>query len=118
MKISGIIIEPRKKQFLRSQKLLYSFLVSIDHLYLALFLILLHWLNASHVYSRVLTQAYVHHINYNDFLPLMFERDLNYRYPLRGHKEEKKEKTKMRKRRREREREGGGKDRDRRNEIG
>jgi len=45
---------------------------------------------ASHVYSRVLTQAHVHHINYNDFLPLILEPDLNYRYPLRGHKEEKK----------------------------
>lgn len=55
---------------------------------------------ASHVYSRVLTQAHVHHINYNDFLPLMLEPDLNYRYPLRAHKEEKKEKTKMRKRER------------------
>lgn len=33
-----------------------------------------------------LTRAHVHvrHINYNDFLPLMLERDLNYRYSLHG----------------------------------
>lgn len=51
-----------------------------------------------------LTRAHVHvrHINYNDFLPLMLERDLNYRYPLRegkgrkGGREKESEKEKRR----------------------
>lgn len=38
---------------------------------------------AGRAYPRALTRAHVHvrYINYNDFLPLMPERDLNYRYP-------------------------------------
>lgn len=34
-------------------------------------------MGVAHMYQRV----DVRHINYNDFLPLMAERDLNYRYP-------------------------------------
>lgn len=47
---------------------------------------------ANRAYTRALTRSRVHvrHINYNDFLPLMPERDLNYRYPPgRGGEREK-----------------------------
>jgi len=63
--------------------------------------------------SRALTRAHVHvrHINYNDFLPLMLEQDLNYRYSLRVHggerrSEEERKRRKEKKRERERERMG------------
>jgi len=53
-----------------------------------------------------LTWAHVHvrHINYNDFLPLMLERDLNYRYLLPGLREkewrrEREKQSEMRRRR-------------------
>lgn len=84
-------------------------IASTDYLYLILLLVLLRWPDASQAYSHVLTQAYVHvhHINYNDFPPLMSERDLNYRYPLRGpQRRRRKENFKTGRKGRQRETEG------------
>lgn len=50
---------------------------------------------------------HVRHINYNDFLPLMPERDLNYRYSLRVCGEDGREKSEK-KREKKGERERGG----------
>lgn len=69
----------------------------------------------NYAHSHVLTQTYVHvhHINYNDFSPLISEQDLNYRYPLRGPKRRRRKKNSKTGRKGNRESQ-----RDRGNEIG